>query len=54
MSVIDIAGSPLATERYDARPGTVYLIRPDRYVAARWRTADAGKVQKALARARGV
>jgi 3-(3-hydroxy-phenyl)propionate hydroxylase len=27
----------LAAERYDARPGTVYLLRPDQHVCARWR-----------------
>ncbi len=43
----------LAFKRYDARPGTVYLIRPDQHVAARWRRADAGSIQDALARAQG-
>jgi 3-(3-hydroxy-phenyl)propionate hydroxylase len=43
----------LAFKRYDARPGTVYLIRPDQHVAARWRRADAGAIQDALARAQG-
>jgi len=38
-------------ERYDAQDGTVYLIRPDQHVAARWRAFDAVKVQAALARA---
>ncbi|MDY0743790.1 FAD-dependent oxidoreductase [Paucibacter sp. R3-3] len=38
-------------ERYDARPGTCYLIRPDRVVAARWRRFDANKVHAALERA---
>ncbi len=38
------------TQRYDGRPGTVYLIRPDQHVAARWRAFDAGKVQAALRR----
>ena len=39
------------TERYDGQPGTVYLIRPDQYVAARWRRFDAQAAQAALARA---
>jgi 3-(3-hydroxy-phenyl)propionate hydroxylase len=38
-------------ERYDSAPGTVYLIRPDQHVAARWRAFDAGRVKAALARA---
>ncbi|WP_076859179.1 FAD-dependent oxidoreductase [Bradyrhizobium mercantei] len=37
--------------RYDGRPGTTYLIRPDQYVAARWRQFDADNIRKALARA---
>ena len=41
----------LATRRYDARPGTTYLLRPDQHVCARWRAFDAGKVRAALARA---
>ena len=41
----------LAARRYDARPGTCYLIRPDQHVAARWRRFDASAVQAALARA---
>ncbi|GLR69014.1 FAD-dependent oxidoreductase [Acidocella aquatica] len=39
------------TQRYDARPGTVYLIRPDQHVAARWRQFDTAKIKQALARA---
>ena len=39
--------------RYDAMPGTTYLIRPDQHVAARWRTFNPGKVVRALARATG-
>jgi 3-(3-hydroxy-phenyl)propionate hydroxylase len=41
----------LAARRYDARPGTCYLIRPDQHVAARWRRFDAQAVRAALARA---
>jgi 3-(3-hydroxy-phenyl)propionate hydroxylase len=48
---IDCRG--LAAKRYDARPGTIYLVRPDRYVAARWRRYDERAVQAALARATG-
>jgi 3-(3-hydroxy-phenyl)propionate hydroxylase len=41
----------LLAQRYDARPGTVYLIRPDQHVAARWRGFDPSKVRAALKRA---
>ena len=41
----------LATTRYDAKPGTFYLIRPDQHVCARWRALDADKVEQALKRA---
>ncbi|MFP3569563.1 FAD-dependent oxidoreductase [Paraburkholderia sp. SIMBA_030] len=41
----------LATARYDATPGTFYLIRPDQHVCARWRQFDASAVEDALKRA---
>ncbi|MBP9148392.1 MAG: FAD-dependent monooxygenase, partial [Rhodoferax sp.] len=47
--LVDRAGR--FAERFDARSGTTYLIRPDQHVAARWRGFDAGRVQAALARA---
>jgi len=44
----------LATARYDAEPGTAYLLRPDGYVAARFRHATRGALEAALARAVGL
>ena len=41
----------LLAQRYDAQPGTVYLLRPDRHVAARWRSFDPVHIRAALARA---
>jgi 3-(3-hydroxy-phenyl)propionate hydroxylase len=43
----------LMAQRLDARPGSVYLIRPDQHVAARWRAFDTGRLQAALRRATG-
>jgi 3-(3-hydroxy-phenyl)propionate hydroxylase len=45
----DVAG--LVARRFDARPGTTYLLRPDQHVAARWRRLDAQAVRAAAARA---
>ena len=42
-----------AARRYDAQPGTAYLIRPDQHVCARWRKPGAAGVHAALARATG-
>ncbi|MDP9899276.1 FAD-dependent oxidoreductase [Variovorax ginsengisoli] len=41
----------LARERYDAREGTIYLLRPDQHVCARWRQAQATDIRRALDRA---
>ncbi len=43
--------SGCAAERYDALPGTAYLIRPDQHVCARWRAPTAARVQDALRKA---
>jgi 3-(3-hydroxy-phenyl)propionate hydroxylase len=47
----DTAG--LAGARYDAQPGTAYLLRPDGYVAARFRHPTRAMLDAALARAAG-
>ena len=53
---VETLGDPsgLIAERYDLQPGSAYLIRPDQYVAARWRQPTSGAVSAALARAKGV
>ncbi len=56
---IDIGSSGLAdaeglcAKRYDAEPGTVYLLRPDGYIAARFKQPTPDTISLALARARG-
>jgi 3-(3-hydroxy-phenyl)propionate hydroxylase len=44
----------LASTRYDAAPGTAYLLRPDGYVAARFRHPSRPALDAALARAAGL
>ncbi|HEX9463300.1 MAG TPA: FAD-dependent oxidoreductase [Alphaproteobacteria bacterium] len=48
-TVVDCDG--LVAGRYDGRPGTFYLLRPDHHVAARWRRLDPAAIHAALQRA---
>ena len=47
-TLIDSAG--LIRRRFDGAPGTVYLLRPDQHVCARWRKLSLDAVQRALRR----
>jgi 3-(3-hydroxy-phenyl)propionate hydroxylase len=44
----------LLASRYDLRPGSAYLLRPDQHVCARWRSPTAAAVQTAMQRALGM
>jgi len=50
--LVDTAG--LAAKRYDAEDGTAYLLRPDGYVAARFRHPTRPALDAALSRAAGI
>lgn len=41
----------LVAQRYDAQNGTVYLLRPDQHVCARWRSPRADDIRQAQRRA---
>ena len=45
------ANHALAAQRYDAQAGTVYLLRPDQHVCARWRQPSAPAIRSAFDRA---
>jgi 3-(3-hydroxy-phenyl)propionate hydroxylase len=51
IQVISLPSDGPAAERYDAKPGTVYLLRPDQHVCARWRSPAATDIASALRRA---
>jgi len=48
-ALCDVKG--MIAERYDARDGSAYLIRPDQHIAARMRAASVDKIHQAVARA---
>ena len=48
-AVVDLEG--LAARRYDARAGTLVLLRPDQHVCARWRFASPQSLRDGLRRA---
>ncbi len=41
-------------QRFDAAPGSTYLVRPDQHLAARWRHADMAMIESASRRLRGL
>jgi 3-(3-hydroxy-phenyl)propionate hydroxylase len=52
-ALLRLPADGLAAERYAALSGSVYLLRPDGVVAARWRRFDMAAAVQALARAHG-
>ena len=48
-TLVDVQG--LLAQRYDGREGTLYLLRPDQHVCARWRSSRAEPLRQALRRA---
>ena len=49
--LVDEAG--LFQQRYDARPGSAYLVRPDQHLCARFRRVEARALKAAVERALG-
>jgi 3-(3-hydroxy-phenyl)propionate hydroxylase len=44
--LVDVQG--LFAKRYDAQSGSVWLVRPDQHIAARWRGFEVQAVEQAL------
>jgi 3-(3-hydroxy-phenyl)propionate hydroxylase len=49
VTLVDVDG--LVAQRYDLRPGSAVLLRPDEHVCARWRTPGHEAVEAAIRRA---
>jgi 3-(3-hydroxy-phenyl)propionate hydroxylase len=49
--LVDVQG--LFAKRYDAQSGSVWLVRPDQHIAARWRRFELQAVEQALRVAMG-
>lgn len=50
--LIDVQG--LFAHRFDAKPGSTYLVRPDQHLAARWRHATPPQIERASRRLKGL
>ena len=48
VAVLPLSAGGALAERYDARPGTVYLFRPDGNLLARWRSTSAESIRDAI------
>lgn len=53
LETIDVSASPLAVERFDLQSGSAVLVRPDQYVAARFRSPRPNLLVRAHGRALG-
>ncbi|MEM7568985.1 MAG: FAD-dependent oxidoreductase [Pseudomonadota bacterium] len=50
---VDVSGHDQAIKRYGLQPGSAVLLRPDQYVAARWKAASSQGVETAHKKAMG-
>ncbi|MFN4310541.1 MAG: FAD-dependent oxidoreductase [Ferrovibrio sp.] len=51
VNVVGLPAEGLAAQRYAAKPGTAYLLRPDQHVAARWHQPTSDYISKAYCKA---